>query len=161
VALSHTRRQGEQRPRAATHYEYDALGNLETTAKTTTDAVLHMTADEPSPWLQCCHDQHSNTTSALAATWPQDHDESHAPTNTRRRRSLQAKLVRTFLGLSTPRPLGRGNLLFVTSPGPELYIRAARAPNSEHSHSSFSTAPSIHLSSRAPGASLRAASRLA
>jgi hypothetical protein len=39
---------------------------------------------------------------APAATWLQDHDENHAPMNTRRWRNLQAKLVRTSLGLSTP-----------------------------------------------------------
>jgi uncharacterized membrane protein len=38
---------------------------------------------------------------------------------------LQAKLARTFLRLST---LRSGNLLFVVSPGPELYIRVAKAP---------------------------------
>jgi len=52
VALSPTKRPGKQRPRAATYYEYDASGSLETTAKTMTDVVLHRIADEQSPWLQ-------------------------------------------------------------------------------------------------------------
>ena len=40
----------------ATYYGFDALGHLETTGKTMTNAVLHRKADEQSPWLQCCHD---------------------------------------------------------------------------------------------------------
>ena len=55
VVLSLMKRLGEQRPWAATYYGYDALGNLETTTKTMTDATLHRTADELSPSLQCCH----------------------------------------------------------------------------------------------------------
>jgi hypothetical protein len=49
--------------------------------------------------------------------------------DSRRRRSLQAKLVRTSLRLTT---LRSGNLLLVSSPSPELYIRVARAPISGH-----------------------------
>jgi hypothetical protein len=138
----------------ATCYGYDTLGNMEMMANTTTDAMLHRTTNEPSSWLQCCHGQHSSATSAPATTWPQDYDESHTLTNTRRRRSLQAKLVRTSLGLSTPR---LGNLLFITSPGPKLYIRVARAHILRtHSHSSSSTTPStlavglLELLSRLP-----------
>ena len=51
VALSLMKRPGEQQPKAATYYGYDAPGNLETTAKTMTNTLLHRTADEPSPWL--------------------------------------------------------------------------------------------------------------
>jgi hypothetical protein len=50
-----------------------------------------------------CHDRHRCTTSRSIATWPQDHDDGHALTNTRRRRSLQAKLVRISLRLTTLR----------------------------------------------------------
>jgi hypothetical protein len=125
VALSPMKRPNERRPGVTTYYRYDTSGNLETTTKTMIDTALHGTANELSLWLQCCHGQHSSTTSALAITWPQDHDEGHAQPNTRRWRSLQAKLARTSLKLSTIR---LGNLLFVTSPGPELYIMAARAP---------------------------------
>jgi hypothetical protein len=42
--------------------------NLEMTAKTMTDAALDKTADELLSWLQCCHDQHSGTTSDPATT---------------------------------------------------------------------------------------------
>ena len=58
VALSLMKRPDEQGPREATYYGYNALGNLETTAKTMKDAALHRTADELSPWQQCYHDQH-------------------------------------------------------------------------------------------------------
>jgi len=131
VALNSTKRPGEQRPKAVTNYGYDAPRNLETTTKTMTDATLHRTADELSPWLQCCHDQHSSTTSDPAATWPQDHDDGHARASIRRRRSLQAKLARTFLRLSTLR-LGEPPLC--NEPWPKLYIRAVRAPIFEHLH---------------------------
>jgi hypothetical protein len=71
--------------------------------KIMTDVALHRTADELSPWLKCCHDQHSSTMSNPTLTWPQDHDDSHAWMNTRRQHSLQAKLARTFLRLTTLR----------------------------------------------------------
>jgi hypothetical protein len=51
VALSPMKRSDERRPKATTYYKYDASGNLETMAKTMTDATLHKTTDEPSPWL--------------------------------------------------------------------------------------------------------------
>ena len=82
---------------------YDAPGNLETMTKTMTDATLHRTADELSPWLQCCHSQHSSTMSDPAMMWPQEHKDSHARASTRRWHSLQAKLARTSLRLSTLR----------------------------------------------------------
>ena len=55
-----------------------------------------------------------------AATRPEDHDDSHDRTCTGRRRSLQAKLARPSLRLST---LRSGEPTLCISPGPELYIR--------------------------------------
>jgi hypothetical protein len=78
VALSSMKWPDEQRPGAATYYRYDTPRNLETMTKTMTDAVLHMTADELSPWLQCHHGHHSSTTSEPAATWP--HPDEHQKT---------------------------------------------------------------------------------
>jgi len=97
--------------------------------KVMTDTALHRMADEPSPCLQCHHGQHNSTTSHPAALWPQDHDDSHARMSTRRRRSLQAKLARTSLKLSTLR--SREPPLCI-SPGPELYIRTNRETHSGH-----------------------------
>ena len=84
MALSPTKEPGEQLPEATTYYGYNVSRNLEATAKTMTDVALHRTADEPSPWLQCFHGRHSNTTSDPVVTWPQDHDNSHAQTSIRR-----------------------------------------------------------------------------
>ena len=60
-------------------------------------------ASEPPPCLQCRHGRYSSTTSHHATTWPQDHDDNHAQTYPTRRRSLQAKLARTSLRLTTLR----------------------------------------------------------
>jgi hypothetical protein len=150
---------GEQWPRAATYYGYNALGNLETTTKTMWDAVLHMIADELSPWLQCYHDQHSSTTANPAMTWPQDHDDSHAWTNTRRWRSLQAKLVRTSLRLMT---LWSSEPPLCIKPWPKTLYKDGQGTHlGIISHSSSSTITSIHHSSRAPRASLWATPHLA
>jgi hypothetical protein len=129
VALSPMKRPGEWRPRAATYHGYSASGNLETTVKTMTDTALHRIAEELSPWLQCCHDQHNSSTSDPAVTWPPNHDDSHAQTSSTRRRSLHAKLARTSVRLSTLR--SREPTLCI-KPCPELYIRTARAPISGH-----------------------------
>jgi len=71
--------------------------------KATTDTVLHSTAKEPPSKLECRHGRHSSTTSHPAAPWPEDHDDSHDRTYTRRWHSLQAKLARTSLRLMTLR----------------------------------------------------------
>jgi hypothetical protein len=151
VALSPMKQLGKRRPRAATYY--DAPGNQETMTKTTTDSTLLRMADEPPPCLQCRHGPHSSTMSHLVMTWPQDHDDSHARTSTRRWHSLQAKLARTSLRLTT---LWSGEPLLCISPVPKLYIRTARA-----THSESSTIPFVHHSSRASEASLWATPRLA
>jgi hypothetical protein len=124
-ALSPAKRPSERRPRVATYLGYDALGNQEMMMKATTDTALHRTTDEPPSRLQCCHSQHSSSTSHPAATRLEDHDDSHNQTCTRRWHSLQAKLARPFLRLST---LRSGEPPLCISPGPELYIRVARAP---------------------------------
>ena len=69
--------------------------------KTTVETISHRMDGEPPPCLQCHHGRHSSTTSQRAATWPQDHDDNHAPTYSTRRRNLQAKLARTSLRLMT------------------------------------------------------------
>ena len=69
--------------------------------KATTDTALHRMADEPPSKPQCRHGRHSSATSHPAATRPEDHDDSHNRTCTRRRRSLQAKLARSSLRLTT------------------------------------------------------------
>ena len=53
MALSPTKQLGKQQPRATTYYVCDAPGNLETMAKTMTDAALHKMTDEPPMCLQC------------------------------------------------------------------------------------------------------------
>ena len=102
----------------------DVLGNQEMVTKVMTDTALHRMADEPSPCLQCRHGQHNSTTSHPDAVWQHDHDDSHARMSTRRRHSLQAKLARTSLRLST---LQSGELPLCTSPSPspELYLNLA------------------------------------
>ena len=80
--------------------------------KATTDTALHRTADEPPSRLQCRHGQHSSATSHPTAMWREDHDDSHDRTCTRRWRSLQAKLARTSLTLSTLRS-GKPPALYV------------------------------------------------
>ena len=157
MALGPEKRPSERQPRAATYFGYDAPGNQETITKATTDTALHRTADEPPSRLQCHYDRHSSATSHPAATWPEDHDDSHDWPCTRRRRGLQAKLARPSLRLSA---LRSGEPPLCICPGPELYIRAARAPISETIRT-FTTIPFIHHCSRAPGASLQAALRLA
>ena len=93
----------ERRPGAVTYFGYDAPGNQETMMKATTDTALHRTADEPPSRLQCRHGRHSSAMSHPAATWPEDHDDSHDRTCTRRRHRLQAKLTRPSLRLLTLR----------------------------------------------------------
>jgi hypothetical protein len=70
--------------------------------KTTTETTSHRMADEPPPCLQCRNNRHSNTTSRHAAVWPYDRD-NHAQTCITRLRSLQAKLARLSLRLTTLR----------------------------------------------------------
>jgi hypothetical protein len=103
VALSPTKRPGGRRPRTTTYYGYDASRNLETTMKTMMDTALHRTADEPPMCLQCLPRPARSTTSDPVATWPQDHDDSHTWASIRRWCSLQAKLAKTSLRLSTLR----------------------------------------------------------
>ena len=79
-ALSPTKRPGEQRPRTATYYMYDALGNLEMMAKTMTDAALHRTADEQSP----CYSAAMTSTVAPRQTLPR-HSHKTMTTVTPRR----------------------------------------------------------------------------
>ena len=131
VALGPAKRPSERRPRAATYFGYDAPRNQEMITKATTDTSFHRTANKPPSRLQCRHSRHSSATSHPAATCPEDHDDSHDRTCTRRWRSLQAKLAWTSLRLST---LRSGEPPFCISPGPELYIRAARAPISSTIH---------------------------
>jgi hypothetical protein len=141
AVLSYTNR--PRRPTTLGGYQlwYDALGNLETMAGTSTDTALHRMADEPSPWLQCCHDQHSST---RHNPQPQDHDDSHDPADTRRWRSLQAKIARTS---SLYQALSR--TLYEGSQGALL--------GAFHSFCILY----LHSSSRAPRASLRAALHVA
>ena len=101
VALGPARRPSDRRPRAATYFGYDAPRNQEAVTKATTDTALHRTADEPPSRLECHHGQHSSAMSHPATTWPEDHDDSHDPTCTKRQHSLQAKLARPSLKLST------------------------------------------------------------
>ena len=140
-----------------TYFRYDTPENQETMTKTTTDTTMHRTADKPPSRLQCRHGRHNSTTSHPVATRPEDDDDSHDRMCTRRRRRFQAKFIRPSLRLST---LRSGEPPFCISPGPGLYIRAAMAPISGTTFTS-STIPFIHHCSRAPGASLRAALRLA
>jgi hypothetical protein len=64
--------------------------------KTTTRTMLHKTAGEPPPCLQCCHGWHSSTTSHHVTTWPQDYDNNHAHTySTIRHSSLRFTALRS------------------------------------------------------------------
>jgi hypothetical protein len=103
VALGPVKRPDKRRPKAATYYGYDTPGNLEMTMKIMMDTALHRTVDEPPMCLQCLPRPARGTTSRSIATWPQDHDDGHAQTDTKRWRSLQDKLVRTSLRLMTLR----------------------------------------------------------
>jgi hypothetical protein len=137
----------------------DAPGNHEMATRAMTDAALHTTTNEPPPCLQCRHGLHSSALSHLVMMWPQDRDESHAQTSTRRRRSLQAKLARTSLRLTTLRS-GEPPLCIKTWPQ-TLYKGSQGTHLGTWTHSSSSTISFIHHSSRAPGVSLRAAPHLA
>ena len=125
MALGPTKRPSERQPGAATYFEYDAPGNQEMMTKATMDTALHRTADEPPLRLLCRHGWHSSTMSHPATMWPEDHDDSHDWTCTKRQRGLQAKLARLSLRLSA---LRSGEPPLCTGPGPKLHIRAARAP---------------------------------
>ena len=103
VALGSPSQQGDRRPEGGYQLPYDALENKEMATKAMTDTALHKMADEPPSRLQCCHGRHSSTMSCPAATWLEDHDDSHDRTCTRRRHSLQAKFARTSLRHSTLR----------------------------------------------------------
>ena len=128
VALGSPSQQGDRRPEGDYQLSYDALENKEMATKAMMDTTLHKMADEPPSRLQCCHGRHSSTMSCPAATWLEDHDDSHDRTCTRRWCSLQAKLATTSLRLSI---LWLGEPPLCMSPGPELHIRAARAPISK------------------------------
>jgi hypothetical protein len=95
--------------------------------KATAETTLGRTVGEPSPCLQCRHGRHGSTTPHLTATWAQDHDDNHVRTCTTRRHSLQAKLARP-LPQAHDASIGRTFFLYIC-PGPELYIRATRAPS--------------------------------
>jgi hypothetical protein len=124
VALGPTKRPSARCPRVATYFGHDAPRNQETMMKAMIDTALHRTVDEPPSRLQCRHSRHSSATTHPTAMWPEDHDDSHDQTCTRRWRSLQAKLARPSLRLST---LQSGEPPLCMSPSPELYIRTARA----------------------------------
>ena len=125
MPLGPAKRPSERRPKVTTHFGYDAPRNQETVTKATMDTALHRTTDEPPLRLQCHHDRHSSATSHPATTWPKDQDDSHDRTCIRRWRSLQAKLARPSLRLSTIRS---GEPPLCISPGLRLYIRVVRAP---------------------------------
>ena len=157
VALCSSNQRGNRRPRGSYQLLYDTPRNQEAMTKTMTETTSHRVASEPPPCLQCHNGQHSSTMPHHAVMWPQDHDDNHAWTCTTRWHSLQAKLARPFLRLST---LRSGEPPLCISPGLGLYIRVVRAPISGMTFTS-STIPFIHHCSGTPRASLQVAPRLA
>ena len=115
MALSSSGQQGDRRPGSSYQLLYNAPENQEAMTKTMVKTTSHRTTSEPPPCLQCCHGRHSSTTPHHAMMWPQDHDDNHAQTCTTRWRSLQAKLARSFLRLTTLR-LGESSSLYVPWP---------------------------------------------
>jgi hypothetical protein len=123
VAPRFSRQRGDQRPRSGHQLLYNALGNQETMTKTTTETTLHRMASELPSCLQCRHDRHSSTMSCHATTWPQDRDENHARTCPTRRHSLQAKLGRPSIRLSTPRS---GEPIALYTPWPRTLYKGSQ-----------------------------------
>jgi hypothetical protein len=84
--------------------------NREAITKTTTRTTSHRTTGPPPP----CHS---------AATWPQDHDDNHARTCSIKWCSLQAKLARTSLRLTTLRS-GESSSLY--TPWPQTLYKSSQ-----------------------------------
>jgi hypothetical protein len=133
---------------------YNALGDQEMVTKAMRDTALRRMANEPPTRLKCHHGQYSSTMSHPVATCPEDHDNSHDQTCTRRRHSLQTKLARTSIRLTTLRS-GEPPALYVSRPQTLYKCSRTHSKDSKSpTHFESSTIPFILHSSRASGASL-------
>ena len=124
--------------------------------KTTAETMSHRMAGAPPSCLQCHHNRRKSTTPHHATTWPQDDDDNHVRAYSIRWRSLQAKLARLSLMLTTLRS-GEPPPLYVSWPQP-LY-KVSQGTLSRDSESSTHSLALHH--SRAPKTSLRATHLLA
>jgi len=129
MALSSFSQQGDRRPGGGYQLLYDAPRNQEAVTKAMAETTSHRTAGEPPVCLQCRHGWHSSTTPHHAVTWPQVHDDNHAQTCTTRRRSLQAKLARTSLRLTT---LRSGESPSLYTPWPRTLYKGSLGTISRH-----------------------------
>ena len=124
--------------------------------KTTVETMSHRTAGAPPPCLECHHNRRRSTAPLHAARWPQDNDDSHIRAYSTRRHSLQAKLARPSLRLTTIR----------SGEPPPLYVSWPRTlyKSSQGILSRYSASPTHSLTlhrSRAPEASFWATCLLA